>query len=389
MRLFFEVIVIAAILALSLRRGTFLLASLLPSRSLPGPVTLPGITMLVPAWNEYATAGRLLGAFSKLSYPPDKLFFIFVCDGCVDGTPALFQSWADNRTDAQVVELTQHAGKAAALNAGLLRAKTEIVVVMDADLEPRPDFLTELAGAFTDRRVGGAAAFLNPANADENMITRYAGVTSWVHQLVTSAGSDRLGLNPPTLGAAAFRKSALEQIGGFPEVPLGEDVATSASLTHMGWKTRFVAAAVADNAVASDLATFWQQHVRWARATFVITRSGKPQSSASWLQRAELGVTSAGYADRLVFAAAVIGAAAGALPVWLPLLYLLFPGLEIIAALLKAGIRRRLASFLLSVVVLFFVDLAGSAVAIVAQLMRRPLRWQNPRTVPGDKNSSR
>jgi len=344
--------------------------------------------MLVPAWNESATAGQLTTALSGLKYPPEKLFIILICDGCVDTTPALFRAWADKRPGVCVVELKEHVGKAAALNAGLLQANTDIVVVMDADLKPRPDFLTRLADPFADNRVGAAAAFICPANADENIVSRYAGVTSWVHQLVTSAGLDRLGLNPPTLGAAAFRRAALEQIGGFPMVPLGEDVATSIRLTHLGWQSRFVAEAVADNTVAAGLSVFWHQHVRWARATLGIPTSFPARSSASLLQRVEIRVSSVGYADRLVFAAAVTGAAIGVLPAWLPLLYLAFPGLEILAALFKAGIRRRLPWFLLAVAALFIIDLAGSAAAMIAQLLRLPHHWYIPRVAPGDRDSS-
>ena len=125
-----------------------------------------------------------------------------------------------------------------------------------------------------DGKVGAAAAFLRPANADDNTVSRYASVTSLVHQLVTSAGSDRLGLNPPTLGASAFRRTALEQIGGFPAAPLGVDVAVSTALIHGGWRTRFVADAVADNTVVADLGAYWRQHVRWARATLRVAAAG-------------------------------------------------------------------------------------------------------------------
>ncbi len=379
---------VAAIVALSLRRGVFLIASFLPPRLLPRPAALPSMTVLVPAWNECAVAQRLLGALARLRYPPEKLSFVFVCDGCVDETPVLFRAWADKCSNARVLELPQHKGKAAALNAGLLQAKAGIVVVMDADLEPHPDFLAELARPFADSRVGAAAAFLRPANADDNVVTRYAGITSWVHQLVTSAGTDRLGLNPPTLGAAAFRRTALEQIGGFPAVPLGEDIATSANLISQGWKTRFVATAVADNTVASDMRAYWRQHIRWARAVFGISTTVRPRSTASWQQRIEMGASSIGYADRLVFAIVAAGAVMAALPVWVPLLYLAVPGLEVVAALLKAGVRRNLPRFLLATFVFFVVDLAGSVAAVAAQLVGRPYRWDSPRALPGDNGAN-
>ncbi len=389
MRLVFEAVMVAAVVALSLRRAVFLVAALLRSRPLPKTVALPAVTVLVPARNEGAVAERLLGALARLRYPADKLSIVLVCDGCADATPTMFRAWADARSDARVLELPLRVGKAAALNAGLRLAETEIVAVIDADLAPSPDFLLELVRPFADNRVAGAAAFLRPANPDDNVVTRYAAVTTWVHQLVTSAGTDRLGLNPPTLGAAAFRRTALEQSDGFPVVPAGVDVATSFLLIRRGWRTRFVAGAVADNIVVSNVTNYLRQHIRWSRAVFRVVASDQPPVTVSLAQRLEMSAASIGYGDRFVFAVAVVGTVAGVLPLWVPLLYLAVPGLEIVAALLKAGVRSGIPRFLLSTILFFVADLAGSVAAVVIHVGRRPYRWHSPRRLQSDGDSNR
>jgi hypothetical protein len=288
-----------------------------------------------------------------------------------------------------VLELPVHGGKAAALNAGLRLATGEIIVVVDADVEPQPAFLLELTRPFADDRVGAAAAFLRPRNADDNLLTRYAAITSWVHQLVTSGGADRLGLNPPTLGAAAYRRTALDGSGGFPLVPIGVDVATSGRIIHRGWRTRFVATAVADNTVASRVRHFWRQHIRWSRGVWSTPRTEGPPAGSSWAQRLETLAATIGYGDRLVFAAAAGGAAAGALPVWVPGLYLAVPGLEIVAALGKAGVGRRMPRFLFAGIVVFAADLGASLAAAFAHLVRRPYRWHHPRWLPDGPETGR
>jgi cellulose synthase/poly-beta-1,6-N-acetylglucosamine synthase-like glycosyltransferase len=389
MRQVFEALVVGAIVALSLRRGVFLFAALRRPRPLPRPGAFPSVSVLVPARNECSVARRLLGALARITYPPDKLSFVLICDGCTDETPAVFQAWAGQRSDARVLELPRREGKGAALNAGLRVGESEIVAVADADLELHPGFLAELVRPFTDPRVGAAAAFLRPSNADDNVVSRYAAVTTWVHQLVTSAGTDRLGLNPPTLGAAAFRRTALEQIGGFPDVPLGEDVATSARLIRRGWRTRFVPSAIADNTVVSGARAYWLQHVRWARAVFRVFATDRRRSAAPWLQRLELGASSFGYGDRLVFAIAALGAIVGALPIWAASLSLVVPGVEVVAALLKAGVGRRLPRFLAATVLFFAADLAGSVAAAIVHAVRRPDRWDNPRWLTADGDAHR
>jgi uncharacterized membrane protein len=90
---------------------------------------------------------------------------------------------------------------------------------------------------------------------------------------------------------------------------------------------------------------------------------------------------SLGYADRLVFASALAGAMVDVVPGWVSLLYLAVPGLEVLTALFKAGIRRRIPAYLVATLVFFVADLAASAAAVVMHAMRRPHAWHNPRAV--------
>ena len=104
----------------------------------------------------------------------------------------------------------------------------------------------------------------------------------------------------------------------------------------------------------------------------------------SWQMRLEMSAASIGYADRLVFGVAVLGTLTGTLPLWVPLLYLALPGLEIVAALLKAGIRRALPQYLLAAALFFVADIAGSVAAVVIHIARRPYRWYSPRSISAE-----
>lgn len=191
-------IILAALAIVSLRRLVLLAAALRRPRPTPtGSHDLPVVTVVVPARNEATVAQRLLDALERLRYPSGRCSILLVCNGCTDDTPSIFRQWAAKQPYTDVLELPV-AGKASAINAALGAASGDLIVVLDADMIPAPDMLEDLAHAFADPAVGAAAPYVRPANQDQNLVSRYAAIAAWVHQLVTSAGLDRLGLNPST-----------------------------------------------------------------------------------------------------------------------------------------------------------------------------------------------
>ena len=91
-------------------------------------------------------------------------------------------------------------------------------------------------------------------------------------------------------------------------------------------------------------------------------------------------MVSAGYADRLALLAAFGLAAAGALPVLVPVLYLGVIGLDVVAAVWRGGAIRRLPLYLLATFAVVGLDAAGTVVATAAQLRRRPVEWRSARS---------
>jgi GT2 family glycosyltransferase len=371
-------VVAAGLLGFSLRRLVLLAAAVARRRPAPaaGP-ELPSVTLVTAARDEGAHVEHLLDAVDRLEYPPESLFVVLVNDGSGDDTGERLARWAAAR-GALFVDLPQPAGKAGALNEGIASAPaSDLIAICDADIRPRPGWLRALAGSFSDETVGAAAGVLLPRNAHASPVARYAAVESWVHQLVTSAGKDRLDLNPPAHGASMYRRRALEEIGLFTSTGPGEDVKASVRLTRAGWRTRFVAEAAAENTVTEGLRDYWQQHVRWARNVWAAAgpRPG-PRRSRPARRRLEAALCSLGYADRLVFVAAVALAATGGLSPWLPAVYLGVAAAEVVAAVAKAGPARAAPGFLLATAAFFPVDVLASFAASAAHLARRPRAWR-------------
>jgi cellulose synthase/poly-beta-1,6-N-acetylglucosamine synthase-like glycosyltransferase len=383
----------ATLAAFTVRRLILLLAvrTMTSDSPLRDVDDLPVVTLVIPAHNEEAASTPLFRALERLDYPSERLSIVLASDGSTDATVERFTRWTKPRRRCRTIVLRQQVGKARALNEVLAQLDSDIVAVLDADLRPHRDFLRRIVSPFRDPSVGGVAGLIQPDGAGTNLVTRYAALECWLHQLVTSAGKDRLGLNPPTLGASAYRLEALRQVHFFPRVPQGEDVGITVALTRAGWTTRFVPDAIAESATVRTLGEYWRQHIRWSRGSF--SAIGPPQvkttavrleprkrlrlaSGRMFARRVEMYALSASYLDRVALLASVALVAVDALPLWLPAAYLGLAAVEAYTALRIARVPPH--PYLASVAVMFPIDAIASVAAALLHALRRPSQWQSP-----------
>ena len=361
--------VIGLLSIFTLRRLVLIVAAGLPART-TAVGFLPSVAVAVAARNEEADLPGLLAALARLKYPGDALHFVLIDDGSRDATGSILREWAARRPQTQIVELSQSVGKSAALNLALAAApETQVVAVYDADLRPHPDSLTRLAACFRDPRVGAATGYRRPSNVGQNPMTAYGALESVVHQMVTEAGKERLGLNPTTLGGnCLYRRSALAGVGGFPPDSFSEDIEVSLALVAAGWRTHFCRDAVAQTALVDSLGRYWNQRARWTRALYRSTR---------WASGLESWLVSAGYSDRIVFLAALALAAAGRLaPAWLAL-YLMAPAAAVATALWRSDLGAAAAlRTLIWAAPMFAVDIAATVAASANAVLGRRLAWR-------------
>jgi cellulose synthase/poly-beta-1,6-N-acetylglucosamine synthase-like glycosyltransferase len=376
--------VVAGLLGiLAARRALFLVAAAWPMRSVEeGPDDQPTVLVVLAARNEQRGIARALEALDRTDYPRGRLHIALVDDGSTDATPELLRAFANTRRYVGVVSRDGAPKKASALNEAIAASPPcELVVVCDADQAPAPDCFRRLAGAFREPQVGAAAAYLRPVNAGASMVARYTAVETWVHQLVTSAAKDRLGLDPPMLGGGSmYRREALDEIGGFPERAYAEDLGSSLLLARAGWRTRFVPEALVDNLVAAGWRDYWDQHLRWTRSLYQAAEPAARSSHLSVRRRVEQALQTAGYLDRIVLGGGLLLAASGRMRPALPGGYVAVAAAEVVVAAMKAGVgHRRLPGFLLATAVVFPLDAAGTLAATLNHLARRPLDWRSPR----------
>jgi glycosyltransferase involved in cell wall biosynthesis len=107
------------------------------------PSRWPLVSVIVPARNEELNIGKILSALKKQTY--ENLEIIVVNDNSTDNTKKIVQSF----DDVELVDLSSEppdgwAGKSWACWNGYLNSSGEILIFMDADVEPQPEAVETL-----------------------------------------------------------------------------------------------------------------------------------------------------------------------------------------------------------------------------------------------------
>jgi glycosyltransferase involved in cell wall biosynthesis len=103
------------------------------------------ISVVVPALNEEGSLEELYQEIAAALEERDEPFeVVFVDDGSTDGSMSLLSRLHDQLPNVVVVHLRRNFGKAAALQAGFLEARGEIIVTIDADLQDDPAEIPQL-----------------------------------------------------------------------------------------------------------------------------------------------------------------------------------------------------------------------------------------------------
>lgn len=105
------------------------------------------LSLVVPCYNEEANVKRFFDEVNRVfeSKVPD-FEFVFVNDGSKDGTYSeLKKLYKENKaSNIQVLTFSRNFGKEAAIYAGLSNAKGDMVCIIDADLQQRPEVVLEM-----------------------------------------------------------------------------------------------------------------------------------------------------------------------------------------------------------------------------------------------------
>ncbi|WP_327670864.1 MULTISPECIES: glycosyltransferase family 2 protein [unclassified Streptomyces] len=246
----------------------------------------PGVTVLVPAYNEEMVIARCVEALRAVDYP--NLEVLILNDGSKDTTVATAEAAAAGDPRISVWDDGVNLGKADRLNDGMRRARHDLVLVTDADTHLHPLAIKHLAAGMA--RSPRYAAF-----AGSPRVTNRRGVITTMQMLETAS---LIGLMRRTHGLAGhvgtvagvlglFRRDAVLEVGGYDPSMATEDIELTWRLMEAGYLTGFAPNALVGMQVPQDIRGIWAQRTRWARGQGEVLRTHlttvlRPRNARLW-----------------------------------------------------------------------------------------------------------
>ncbi len=222
------------------------------------------VSVLIPCFNEEAVIAQSVRQILASDWP--DLEILVLDDGSTDRTAAVVEENFSNESRVRLLRF-ENGGKATALNRGLREVTGEIVVALDADTQFPPETIGRLARWFADPAIGAVAGNALVGNR-MNLITRWQALEYVTAQNLERRALAVLGAVTVVPGAVgAWRRTALDSVGGYPTDTLAEDQDLTIAIQQFGWKVTFDSEARAFTESPDTVQGLLKQRFRWSFGT--------------------------------------------------------------------------------------------------------------------------
>ena len=242
---------------------------------------LPMISLVVPAYNEGLVIQQAVRSLLKLDYPNYEI--IVVDDGSSDDTYEKARAVAKESIKVPVRVITKrNGGKSDALNTGMTHARGEFILNMDGDSKLSSNSLRACIKHFENPKIGAVAGNVKVINR-ENIWTKIQAL-EYIEGLAMARKAQSfmrsVSIIPGPLGM--FRKTVLQQVGGYDHDTFAEDCDLTLKMLMRGWHIAYEPTAIAWVESPSGLLDLLKQRYRWTRGILQATRK---HSAALWRPR--------------------------------------------------------------------------------------------------------
>ena len=218
------------------------------------------VSVIMAIFNEEKTVEDTLKHIFNIDYEIKEV--IAVNDCSTDNSLRILQDLTKKYPKLKILNHEKNQGKAASLNDALKLVKSELAVVIDADSYPASDSLKKMTGFFNDEKVGAVTCLVLVRNA-KKFIEKLQAIEYRMIALTRKLLDyvDAIYVTPGPL--AVYRKKALDEIKGFDEDNMTEDIEVTWHLTSAGWQRKMCLSTSVSSTAPDNIKGWFKQRRRW------------------------------------------------------------------------------------------------------------------------------
>ncbi|MDD4354232.1 MAG: glycosyltransferase family 2 protein, partial [Candidatus Nanoarchaeia archaeon] len=231
----------------------------------PKPKRKYSISVVIPAFNEEESIEKTVMSVYLQDYPKELFEIIVVNDGSKDNTKKICLE-LEKKGIIRLIN-QKNGGKANAVNKGIKIAKNELIYIIDADSFADKNSFNALIGYFNDSNVAAVSSSMRVKN---NL--SFFEKLQWVEYLLSvifrkvQSLFNSMYVTPGP--GSIYRKSVINEIGGFNEETLTEDMEIAFNIQNHGYIIENSLNSIVYTSTPSLLQDLLRQRKRWYSGYF-------------------------------------------------------------------------------------------------------------------------
>ena len=227
----------------------------------------PLVSIMIPAHNEESVIEYTVNNVLEMTYPNFEI--ILIDDRSTDNTLEVIKQIAQKHENIKYLHRDEDAfpGKSAVLNDALVLAEGDAILVFDADATVEPDFLNKLIPNLAPDDVGAVQARKVIREAETNLLTKCQN-NEYTLDTYLQVGRDAVkGAVELRGNGELIKRKALEDIGGWNNYTITDDLDMSTRLHIKGWDVRYCLDAKVYEEGVKYVVPLFRQRRRWLEGT--------------------------------------------------------------------------------------------------------------------------
>lgn len=227
----------------------------------------PFVTVMIPAHNEEGVIANTVENILGMDY--ENFEIIVIDDRSSDNTASVIRDLERkyNKVKALIRQAGAFPGKSAVLNDAFKIANGDAILIFDADATVEPDFLSKLVPQLEPKDVGAVQARKVIRNKNQNLLTRCQNNEYTMDTYFQVSRDSVKGAVELRGNGELIKREAIEDIGGWNNYTIVDDLDMSTRLHIKGWDVRYCIDAVVYEEGIAYLWPLFRQRRRWLEGT--------------------------------------------------------------------------------------------------------------------------